>query len=143
MGGQSAFGTKAGDLFTRITIVVASIWVLLSLTTLGVLNGRSRTAGLNPNNRRSAPTVPAAPGGTSGTGAVAPPANADAKSPAAGETVPGTDAPNANSPAANTPAAKMPAGNVPAATGADAATPPAEPPPPAAPASADAKTDQP
>ena len=29
MGGQSAFGTKAGDLFTRITIVVASIWVVL------------------------------------------------------------------------------------------------------------------
>ena len=24
MGGQSAFGTKAGDLFTRITIVVAA-----------------------------------------------------------------------------------------------------------------------
>ena|SRR5687767_4587013 len=31
MGGQSAFGTKAGDLFTKITIVVAAIWILLSL----------------------------------------------------------------------------------------------------------------
>ncbi len=29
-GGQSAFGTKAGDLFTRITIVVAAIWIFLS-----------------------------------------------------------------------------------------------------------------
>lgn len=28
-GGQSAFGTKAGDVFTRITIVLAVIWVLL------------------------------------------------------------------------------------------------------------------
>ena len=27
MGGQSAFGTKAGDLFTRITIIVAAIWL--------------------------------------------------------------------------------------------------------------------
>ncbi len=30
MGGQSAFGTRAGDTFTRITIVVAVIWVLLA-----------------------------------------------------------------------------------------------------------------
>jgi len=29
-GGQSAFGTKAGDVFTRITIVVAVIWVVLA-----------------------------------------------------------------------------------------------------------------
>jgi len=30
MGGQSAFGTRAGDTFTRVTIVVAVIWVLLA-----------------------------------------------------------------------------------------------------------------
>jgi preprotein translocase subunit SecG len=30
MGGQSAFGTKAGDVFTRITIVIAIIWVILA-----------------------------------------------------------------------------------------------------------------
>jgi preprotein translocase subunit SecG len=29
MGGQSAFGTKAGDLFTRVTIIVATVWILL------------------------------------------------------------------------------------------------------------------
>ncbi|HZZ73610.1 MAG TPA: preprotein translocase subunit SecG [Pirellulales bacterium] len=29
MGGQSAFGTKAGDLFTRVTIGVATFWILL------------------------------------------------------------------------------------------------------------------
>ena len=28
-GGRIAFGTKAGDLFTRITIVAAPMWVLL------------------------------------------------------------------------------------------------------------------
>src|SRR3954466_11809588 len=49
MGGQSAFGTKAGDLFTRITIVVAAIWVLLSMTALGYLN--QENPGLNPNQR--------------------------------------------------------------------------------------------
>lgn len=30
LGGQSAFGTKAGDTFTRITIVIAAIWVCLA-----------------------------------------------------------------------------------------------------------------
>src|SRR5258707_1190745 len=29
MGGQSAFGTKAGDMFTRITVVLAVIWIVL------------------------------------------------------------------------------------------------------------------
>ena len=29
IGGQSAFGTKAGDVFTRITIGVAAAWILL------------------------------------------------------------------------------------------------------------------
>jgi preprotein translocase subunit SecG len=33
MGGQSAFGTRAGDVFTRITVGVAIVWVL----TAGVL----------------------------------------------------------------------------------------------------------
>jgi preprotein translocase subunit SecG len=28
-GGSSAFGTRAGDTFTRITIVVAAVWLLL------------------------------------------------------------------------------------------------------------------
>ena len=30
MGGQSAFGTKAGDIFTRVTVVVAVIWIVLA-----------------------------------------------------------------------------------------------------------------
>ena len=34
MGGQSAFGTKAGDLFTRITIGVAAFWIVLCIVTL-------------------------------------------------------------------------------------------------------------
>jgi preprotein translocase subunit SecG len=34
MGGQSAFGTKAGDLFTRITIVVATLWIVLCIVTV-------------------------------------------------------------------------------------------------------------
>jgi len=30
LGGQSAFGTKAGDVFTKITVVLATIWVILA-----------------------------------------------------------------------------------------------------------------
>lgn len=38
MGGQSAFGTKAGDMFTKITIGVSSVWILLCLITVVVLS---------------------------------------------------------------------------------------------------------
>ena len=40
MGGQSAFGTKAGDLFTRITIGVAAFWIILCIVTVKLLEGR-------------------------------------------------------------------------------------------------------
>jgi preprotein translocase subunit SecG len=32
-GGQSAFGTKAGDVFTRITIGVAVVWIVMAAVT--------------------------------------------------------------------------------------------------------------
>jgi len=31
MGGSSAFGAKAGDVFTRITIITAAIWIVISI----------------------------------------------------------------------------------------------------------------
>ena len=34
MGGSSAFGAKAGDVFTRITIITASIWIAICLLAL-------------------------------------------------------------------------------------------------------------
>ena len=68
MGGQSAFGTKAGDLFTRITIVVAALWVLVSMAALKVLNDRSAFAGLNPNQRNAAPLDPSKDGKASEDG---------------------------------------------------------------------------
>lgn len=43
MGGQSAFGTKAGDLFTKITIGVASFWIILCLVTVAVLGVGSKS----------------------------------------------------------------------------------------------------
>src|SRR5947199_1049297 len=39
-GGSSAFGSRAGDTFTRITIYVAAIWILLIMFTIKYVNSR-------------------------------------------------------------------------------------------------------
>jgi preprotein translocase subunit SecG len=38
MGGSSAFGAKAGDVFTRITIITAAIWILLCVASVKLLS---------------------------------------------------------------------------------------------------------
>jgi preprotein translocase subunit SecG len=43
MGGQSAFGTKAGDLFTKITIGVATFWIVLCIVMVKLLGGGPST----------------------------------------------------------------------------------------------------
>ncbi|MGY8768256.1 MAG: preprotein translocase subunit SecG [Pirellulales bacterium] len=40
-GGQSAFGTKAGDVFTKITIGFAAIWILLCVLALALLQDQN------------------------------------------------------------------------------------------------------
>ena len=40
-GGQSAFGTKAGDVFTKITIGVAAFSILLCILALNILGRQS------------------------------------------------------------------------------------------------------
>jgi preprotein translocase subunit SecG len=40
VGGSSAFGTKAGDVFTRVTIITAIIWFLLSMGLVVLANNR-------------------------------------------------------------------------------------------------------
>src|ERR1041385_9102755 len=54
MGGQSAFGTKAGDMFTRITIGVAAFWIVLCVGSLKLMGGG--TSPLATNLGGSAPT---------------------------------------------------------------------------------------
>jgi preprotein translocase subunit SecG len=36
-GGSSAFGSRAGDLFTRVTLVLAAVWVLLIMVHIKVI----------------------------------------------------------------------------------------------------------
>jgi preprotein translocase subunit SecG len=38
MGGQSAFGAKAGDTFTKITVWAATFWILLCMSSIVLLN---------------------------------------------------------------------------------------------------------
>ena len=42
-GGQSAFGTKAGDVFTKITIALALIWVVLAGVTGFAMRGEAKS----------------------------------------------------------------------------------------------------
>jgi preprotein translocase subunit SecG len=105
MGGSSAFGAKAGDVFTRITIITAAIWIALSLIAVfwaknrgdALSSGRSSTTSSAP--RDPAPTGPLSrpatqpntnttPAGESRPQAEAP---ADANGPAeSAESTPGT-----------------------------------------------------
>lgn len=126
MGGQSAFGTKAGDLFTRITIVVAAIWVILSMASLKVLNQYSTTGGLSASERgRPTTTAPKTEGGLlpSATKAGETPAEKSAESdPAATKSSSEAEAPAA-APGAAAPAATPPATNDTDAKSSDAAKP--------------------
>jgi len=116
-GGQSAFGTKAGDLFTRITVAVAAIWILLCILAVNLL-GTSRT--------RLAPTL----GGAAATAPTEGAAETEME-PAEPETKPaGSEAKPAEPDAkAAEPEAKQAA---PEAKPAESATKPAEPAAPAA-----------
>jgi preprotein translocase subunit SecG len=49
LGGQSAFGTKAGDTFTRITIGIAAAWVILAGLHGCVLRARTEKSGSLPD----------------------------------------------------------------------------------------------
>jgi len=37
-GGQSAFGSKAGDAFTKITIITSMVWIMLCMVTIAAYN---------------------------------------------------------------------------------------------------------
>jgi len=47
MGGSSAFGSRAGDQFTRITIIVAAIWIFLIMIEIRLVQPPMPTRGEN------------------------------------------------------------------------------------------------
>ncbi len=117
-GGQSAFGTKAGDVFTRITVVVAAFWIGLCILALNLL-GQGRSP-IDSSLGRNAPTAIAPQTQPAGAPPAAGGPAAPAIEPADGLELPPSD--GAGKPAAQPPAP----------------APEAPPSPPSAPAPSDA-----
>jgi preprotein translocase subunit SecG len=128
-GGQSAFGTKAGDVFTKITVGVAAFWILLCILSLNVLGRQSSL--FSPTLGGAAPqgTAPVTPPGGPAAPEDMTPATPETK-PATPETKPATpEASTDTKPAAPPAAAEPPAAEAPAApaTGNAAEAQPAAP----------------
>jgi preprotein translocase subunit SecG len=124
MGGQSAFGTKAGDMFTRITVGVAAFWIVLCILSINVLS-RQRPL-LRQNLGGAAPQAVDASSET----------NADPSKP------PIPDTPESTVPAVPAVPA-VPEGSSPVAPEESSTTPPAESPAPAAQSSSETVPDAP
>jgi preprotein translocase subunit SecG len=57
-GGSSAFGSRAGDTFTRITIYVAAVWVLLIMFMIKITQPTGALKEDRPTVEREFPTAP-------------------------------------------------------------------------------------
>ena len=55
-GGSSAFGSRAGDMFTRITIGVAAAWLLLTMVLVIVIQKTGDTTDPLPTGRMTLPS---------------------------------------------------------------------------------------
>jgi len=85
VGGSSAFGTKAGDVFTKITIYTALVWFLLNMLLVFRMNQNRASAFEDPNKpKTTGKKVPGEPK-PAGQGVVPPPNKTD-ESPSRGET---------------------------------------------------------
>jgi preprotein translocase subunit SecG len=61
-GGSSAFGTKAGDVFTKVTMYVAGIWIALAMVLVLMVN-RGPSSAWGEDTGSSARTSSSAAGG--------------------------------------------------------------------------------
>jgi preprotein translocase subunit SecG len=67
VGGSSPFGSRAGDTFTRITIIVATVWILLTMIQVKVVQHttpgeQEANVGLGSSPGGGTPSNPPAPG---------------------------------------------------------------------------------
>lgn len=61
-GGSSAFGAKAGDIFTRITVVSAAVWILLCIAAAKYSSGSAGSRiDLGTDGRQSSSSPSASP----------------------------------------------------------------------------------
>jgi preprotein translocase subunit SecG len=109
MGGSSAFGTKAGDIFTRVTMITALVWILLNML-LVVLYNRAGTSAWDEGAPRSTTSrakevAPTGTGTATKTGKPAGASNAPTPAaPAQPKTTQSTPAPSVPPPPVNVPA---------------------------------------
>jgi preprotein translocase subunit SecG len=69
IGGSSAFGSRAGDQFTKVTLITAAIWILLIMLMVKMMPHKEKTSGNEtvypggeePQSRLWAPDGPATP----------------------------------------------------------------------------------
>lgn len=135
-GGQSALGTKAGDIFTRITIVVAAIWIFLCAAAVRVLNpsDSSPLTGLDEVADVRSGQVDTPPGSIGTTPATTLPRG---EAPGASDKA----APGESTPASSTPRPTTPPASSATPSGTSAPTTP--PPPTPAPGTAAAESSTP
>ena len=74
MGGSSAFGAKAGDVFTKITVFVAAFWIILCIASAKLLTSGETTLinieGSPPSSAIQAPASEEKDSSEPGAGAV-------------------------------------------------------------------------
>ncbi len=78
VGGSSAFGTKSGDVFTRVTMIVASVWIVLSMISVVLYNQGGQSAWGNDASASASKEV-APKAGKTATGTTTTTTNSDAK----------------------------------------------------------------
>ena len=61
MGGQSAFGTKAGDTFTRVTIGISLFWILMCIAAVKFLGNPTNVFESGPSCDASRTRTPPHP----------------------------------------------------------------------------------
>jgi preprotein translocase subunit SecG len=86
MGGSSAFGAKAGDVFTRITVITASVWIVICLAAF--FWAKHSGDAFSASSPTTTPPPASAPQGTPPVGQTGPAAPASNTVPASTETQP-------------------------------------------------------
>jgi len=102
-GGQSAFGTKAGDVFTKITVGLAMVWVLFAVINVYAMRQGSTKFKGGTDAVPTAPSLTADPLKDPAATGLTAPADTEIKDPAA------TDAAAPQAPESGTPEAAAPA----------------------------------
>ncbi|MBN02264.1 MAG: preprotein translocase subunit SecG [Planctomycetaceae bacterium] len=121
MGGQSAFGTKAGDAFTKVTIIASVFWLLLCVASVKFLGSNDGAFGDSAQaideNTTGTTTETGPPAGSSES------TDATQAESTATDFTPADGAPADSAPADSAPADSAPVGETPAETPSETPAP--------------------